>query len=252
MRFRGDRVVDGTVTIGGGVDLWPVTEAPTHWRALLDKQASAPLGGFESLPGVLAAGVENTSGTLLARLTEIAIKRWHTFGAEAKAKADVDAAATLADLVRIREALDQMPPTYAQARPAYRQMAALVYGNAFPLDEATGRPVLPGDVQHIDTEGSPFAGCPVSPYLASEGDGIAIGMGLSLVNQPEGTVAADVVTIVGGVGLTAVGLLAAVAVGAWAASLAAYLDTDSTSSTAQPWAPSSTPNFPPMVASGHP
>ncbi len=64
-------------------------------------------------------------------------------------------------------------------------MAAVIYGNAFPVDEATGKPVLPRETVDATLDGTPFAGCPAGNFKASHWDGVIIGAGIALAQEQE-------------------------------------------------------------------
>jgi hypothetical protein len=235
-RFRGDRVHKGRVVIGGGVDLWPVKEPPAYWRAMLADYGSLPIPGYSLLPEAVRSAVPNNIGAFQKYAMTYAVKTWHKLNPEAKAKATAEAAQTLQNLQKLRANLDAMRAMFAAVGAAYgpqpeglwpkwaedgqrafntlnvnyTRMAAAIYGNAFPVDEATGLPVLPGDVQHITTEGSPFAGFPVGPYRSSENDGLTVGMGMAFAasRRSGGTALGD-----GGLSTGAVIVIGVVALG---------------------------------------
>ena len=221
----------GAVDLMGGVDLFATKEPPSYWRSMLEQQGDLPIPGYHYLPAFikprtnnLAALVESASGK--------AITLWYEYNPRAREKAVEEARSTLAALVSMRKSLDEMRlvfhavgqkhgrqtegrwPEWAEAaqikfnrlHSSYRRMAALVYGNAFPVDAKTRNPVLPAGMESAVLQVGGLQGLHIGTYDGTMADGVSLGVALSGYIEDDFGIAPLVVVVIGIVALGLVGL----------------------------------------------
>jgi hypothetical protein len=221
----------GDVDLLGGVDLFATKEPPSYWRSMLEQQGDLPIPGYAYLPAFiqprtnsLAAFVESASGK--------AVTLWYEYNPRARERAIADARSTLKALEDMRKALDEIRlvfhavgaqhgrqnegrwPAWAEAAQTkfnrlhtnYRKMAALVYGNAFPLDAKTRNPVLPAGMEAAVERVDGLQGLLVGTYDGTMADGVSLGVALSEYIEDDFGIEPITVVVIGIVALGLVGL----------------------------------------------